>query len=238
MRRPGPRAHSQATALAKLSAALAMAEAQNRTLELLLIDAKKAYDKQQRAFHHRIKNSLQIIQSYLALSRRERLPERNSNLVEAEARVLVISGAYRLALGEGNDHHLCVKALIDQIVMSALQLLPTPEQHIRGSTAVTEVLALDQAIPIGLGIVEAAISGLAIAPRGRLTLTCTRDDTNCLHILLALAGAEQPFPGPNRIIRGLQAQVGATAPPLAEGIILDWRIAPSETLASISGDLD
>lgn len=238
MTRPVPLVHSPETALAELSAALAKAEAKNQALELMLIDARKAYDKQQRAFHHRIKNSLQIIQSYLALSRREHMPERNNNLVEAEARVLVISGAYRLALGEGNDHHLCVKAFIDQIVMSALQLLPTPEQHIRGSAVVTAVLALDQAIPIGLGIVEAAMSGLAIAPRGRLTLTCTRDDQKCLHIVLALAGAENPFPGPNRIIRGLQAQVGATAPPPAEGILLDWCLAPPETLASISGDLD
>jgi two-component sensor histidine kinase len=232
---------SQAAELAELRAALAKAEAQNLTLEMMLNEALRAYDRQQRAFHHRIKNSLQIIQSYLALARREHMPNRNISLVEAEARVLVISGAYRLALGEGNDHHLCIKAFIDQIVMSALQLLPAPLQQIRGSITVTTMLALDQAIPIGLGIVEAAISGLAIAPQGRLTLTCQLDDRECLHIVLALAGAERPFPGPNRIVRGLQAQVGAVASATAEGIILDWRIAPaapSETLAPIAGDLD
>ncbi len=169
---------SQAAELAELRAALAKAEAQNLTLEMMLNEALRAYDRQQRAFHHRIKNSLQIIQSYLALARREHMPNRNISLVEAEARVLVISGAYRLALGEGNDHHLCIKAFIDQIVMSALQLLPAPLQQIRGSITVTTMLALDQAIPIGLGIVEAAISGLAIAPQGRLTLTCQLDDRN------------------------------------------------------------
>ncbi len=238
MMRTLPKVPSQAAELAELKLALAKAEAQNLTLETMLAEALIAYDRQQRAFHHRVKNSLQIIQSYLALTRRERMPDRNINLVEAEARVLVISGAYRLGLGEGKDNHLCVKAFIDQIVINALQLLATPQQHVSASSAVATQMALDQAIPIGLAIVEAAIGGLSGAPHGRLALTCTLDERQCLRIMLGLSGTGQPLPAPSRIILGLQAQIGAQTLPLADGVILNWRISPAASLASAPGELD
>ncbi len=204
-----------------LKKALAMSEARAEQLEQNLRETVAAHDRLSREFHHRIKNSLQVIQSYLALSRRQRLPERNTHLAEAEAKVLVISGAYRMALGEGTEHALCVKRFLEEVVRSALVLL-VPDQRIYLSATMPGSLPLDRAIPLGLALVEATIIGVALLPDAEVTLGLERNPQDDARITLVFAGSQACFPPPSRVMLGLNAQLGAIAEPPTAGAALDW----------------
>ncbi len=211
--------------VALLREALARAEARSKKLELALLETILAHDRLSLEFHHRIKNSLQVIQSYLALSRRQKSPERNPHLVEAEAKVLIISGAYRMALGEGSEHRLFVEKFILEIVKNALLLLVTPDQQIKVAPTIDRWLALDKAIPLGLAIVEAAIVGLAVSPSAEVLLCVQDGEPDRLRVTLSLPGSEEEIPPTTRVMRGLQAQIGAIAQPVGSGILMDWVIA-------------
>jgi hypothetical protein len=211
--------------IALLREALARAEARSKKLELALQETVLAHDRLALEFHHRIKNSLQVIQSYLALSRRQKSPERNPHLVESEAKVLIISGAYRMALGEGSDHRLFVETFIVEIVQNALLLLLTPDQQIKVLSTIDRWLALDKAIPLGLAIVEAAILGMTLSPNAEILLCVQDDQPDRLRVTLSLAGPGEDIPAPNRVMQGLRAQLGAIAQPARPGVLLDWIIA-------------
>ncbi len=204
-----------------LKKALAMSEARAEQLEQALRETVEAHDRLSKEFHHRIKNSLQVIQSYLALSRRQRLPERNTHLAEAEAKVLVISGAYRMALGDGTEHALCVRTFLEEVVRSALVLL-LPDQRILISATMPGSLPLDRAIPLGLALVEATIIGVALVPAAEISLTVERNLMDDARVALVFPGSQAGFPPPSRVMLGLKAQLGAMAAPPAAGAVLDW----------------
>lgn len=204
-----------------LKKALAISEARAEQLEQNLRETVEAHDRLSKEFHHRIKNSLQVIQSYLALSRRQRLPEHNTHLAEAEAKVLVISGAYRMALGDGTEHALCVKRFLEDVVRSALALL-LPDQRILLSTTMPGSLPLDRAIPLGLALVEATIIGVALVRDPHVTLGLGRNLHDDARIALVFDGSQAGFPPPSRVMLGLQAQLGAVSAPPAPGTALDW----------------
>ena len=65
--------------------------------------------------HHRIKNSLQVIQSYLALIRRTAARPEAQLLARIEARVGVLAIAYRLALTPKGLRPIAVKPFLEEI---------------------------------------------------------------------------------------------------------------------------
>jgi hypothetical protein len=210
--------------LAALRLALARAEARAMQLEQALLETVHAHDRLAKEFHHRIKNSLQVIQSYLALSRRQRGPERNAHLVEAEAKILVISGACRMALGDGQEHLLSVKTFTGETIRSALMLLPNADQRVSVWAPVAAFLPFDKAIPLGLAIIEAAIVGLSVTPAGEISLRVEPDQPDQVHATLSLPAHAEAIPAPSRVMQGLCAQLGAEQRPASPGIVLDWVI--------------
>jgi hypothetical protein len=87
-----------------------------RKREDALSQALQANHFLNRELHHRLKNSLQVIQSYLALSRRQQSGARSIHLAETEAKILVLSIAYRLALSGGNMQPVSIKAFAEEII--------------------------------------------------------------------------------------------------------------------------
>jgi two-component sensor histidine kinase len=187
-----------------------------------LREAHAAHDRLTREFHHRVKNSLQIIQSYLALSRRQRPPPHNIHLAEAEAKVQVISAAYRLALNEGTMNPVPVRALVQDIIENAQAILCGATRRISASIEPDSLLVLDRAIPLGLAIIEAITGalgaesvmhvGIRLRPTGpdEVSVTVTIDD---MFATIAL---------PLRLMAGLQAQLEARPEPCAEDEVLHW----------------
>lgn len=188
-----------------------------------LLESHAAHDKLTREFHHRVKNSLQIIQSYLTLSRRQRSPPHNIYLAEAEAKVQVISTAYRLALNEGAMRPIPIRAFLQDIVENAQAILCGSTRKISASVEPNSLLVLDRAIPLGLAIIEAITGALAASSvmhigirlqpteSGEMALTVTIDD---MFATVAL---------PLRLMAGLQSQLEASAEPCAGDELLNWR---------------
>ncbi|OYU50444.1 MAG: hypothetical protein CFE31_02505 [Rhizobiales bacterium PAR1] len=197
--------------------------AEAKACKACLQESHASHDKLTREFHHRVKNSLQIIQSYLTLSRRQRPPPHNSYLAEAEAKVQVISTAYRLALSEGIMSPIPIRTFVLDIVANAQAILCGSTRKISASIEPNSLLVLDRAIPMGLAIIEAIIGaigaesvmhiGIRLQPTesGEMALTVTIDD---MFATIAL-----PF----RLMAGLQAQLEAHAEPCAEDELLSWR---------------
>lgn len=202
-------------------AAVRKAEATGFAADLL--ESHTSHDKLTREFHHRVKNSLQIIQSYLTLSRRQRSPPHNIYLAEAEAKVQVISTAYRLALNEGAMRPIPIRAFVQDIVENAQAILCGSTRKISASIEPNSLLVLDRAIPLGLAIIEAITGalgapsvmhvGIRLQPSGLdgMTLTVTIDD---MFATVAL---------PLRLMAGLQSQLEACAEPCAEDELINWR---------------
>ncbi|QCI67778.1 sensor histidine kinase [Phreatobacter stygius] len=107
-----------------------------------------------RELHHRVKNSLQIVQSYLSLAKRNHSTEAKLALSEAECRVQVLAIAYRFALAEGEMHVVRVDAFLDEVLATISRLLSRPGQLVEGQIASQASLPIDRLIPLGLLVVE------------------------------------------------------------------------------------
>ena len=113
--------------------------------------------------HHRIKNSLQVIQSYLALIRRTAARPEAQLLARIEARVGVLAIAYRLALTPKGLRPIAVKPFLEEICASAIGGLRRPRQRVAYAIVWEGELIVDRAIPLGLGLVEALVAALSAA---------------------------------------------------------------------------
>lgn len=190
-----------------------------------------AHDLLTREFHHRVKNSLQIIQSYLTLSQRQKLPPHNIHLAELEAKVQVISTAYRLALSEGEMRPIPIRSFVQGIVESTQAILCGPFTRIAASIEVEGSLVLDRAIPLGLSIVEAMIGALGDAAttlvRIRIAGTEKPAGVETPEMTLVISTDAEPpnVTLPLRLMRGLQCQLGAKADTCQTGELLNWRFS-------------
>jgi two-component sensor histidine kinase len=136
--------------------------------ELDLLSSLDANQKLIRELHHRVKNSLQVIQSYLALSRREDELNDMRAVLHAEARVRVLSIAYRLALTEHGMEPVRVKPFIAELVSATAAAMRRPGQHVSTELSCDAELNVDRAIPLGLGVVEALIAAMRARDAARV----------------------------------------------------------------------
>jgi two-component system, sensor histidine kinase PdtaS len=175
-----------------------------------------------RELNHRVKNSLQVIQSYLALSRRQRSGLQKIHFAETEAMVQVMSTSYRLALIDGTMRPVVIRPFLEEIIGNLSSSLKRPDQWIDVRIDVEAGLVIDRIIPLGLGIVEAVIAGLRAenAKLVRVLLTAQNDG----HIVLVVSsdGARLANAPPPRIIAGLAAQLEARVSAGGPGEILNW----------------
>jgi two-component system, sensor histidine kinase PdtaS len=160
-----------------------------------------------RELHHRVKNSLQIIQSYLALSRREQKGLNRRALEETEARVQVLASAYRLGLTAGGMGLVPVKPFLDEVVENVVSFACEP-QGVSLSIEWCGAMIIDRVIPLGLAVVEALLSAYAAPGVSNVKIVlCRFDDVN-LELSIVAVGA-QLNPPSKKIMGGLAAQLSA-----------------------------
>jgi two-component sensor histidine kinase len=176
--------------------------------------------------HHRIKNSLQVIQSYLALIRRAAPRAEMAQLARIEARVGVIAVAYRLALTPNGVRPIATRPFLEEICAAAIGGLRRPRQRAAYAIEWGGELGVDRAIPLGLGLVEALIAAFSAIEAGYIgvRLAAGEDGQVELRVDTDVAPAEMALP--DKVMRGLANQLGATPAESGAGEILLWRFKP------------
>jgi two-component system, sensor histidine kinase PdtaS len=179
-----------------------------------------------RELHHRVKNSLQVIQSYLVLSRRLNKRSGDRHLIEMEAKVQVLSTAYRLALLEGTMRPVPLGVFAREILDNLATALKRHDQRVDIEVNADSGLIVDRTIPIGLALVEAVAAGLAAQNAHIVRASITSDAAGYIAIAVATDGVLGPDLPPPTIMAGLAIQIDAIALPIGDGDILHWRLVP------------
>ena len=175
--------------------------------------------------HHRIKNSLQVIQSYLSLIRRTTARAEAGPLLKIESRISVLAVAYRLGLTPGGLRGIPIQPFLEEIGSAAITNLKGPRQLGEISVRWNGELDVDRAIPLGLGLVEALIAAFGRTGASHVAVTLNAFDAE--HVRLAVEADGEPNEGqpPERIMAGLAAQLGATSTTTSR-LTLCWDFRP------------
>lgn len=173
--------------------------------------------------HHRIKNSLQVIQSYLALVRRAAARPEAVLLARIEARVGVLAVAYRLALTPNGMRPIAVKPFLDEICAAAIAGLRRPRQRAAYAIDWNGELLVDRAIPLGLGLVEALIAGFSSPDASYVGVRLSAENEGLVELKVESDAAPTEAGLPDKVMRGLASQLGAAASHDGGGEILVWR---------------
>ena len=125
--RPAPEGEGMPSELRELAAAYnemaREAAARERSLQASLAENEFLL----RELNHRVKSSLQIIQSYVSLTRRlDQDAGRQTSAAAIEARVLVLSAAYRKALSEGRMRNVRIRQFAEEIIANLSRLFERP----------------------------------------------------------------------------------------------------------------
>ena len=177
-----------------------------------------------RELHHRVKTSLQIIQSYLSLTRRlDRATTDQSHVDAMEARIQVLSIAYRKAFSEGRMRDVRIRQFAAEIVDNLSQTFSRPGIEIELRPDVHAALMIDRAIPLGLALVESVLAGLEA--EGARLVSVRIGDLDDLRVELRVStdgvlAADRPNP---KLIAGLAQQLDATVESPDFGTIMRWR---------------
>jgi two-component sensor histidine kinase len=165
-----------------------------------------------RELHHRVKNSLQVIQSYLALERRDKTGEPRAVLLDAELRVQTLSLAYRSALAAGTIESVSLSEFLPQLlhlianhVLTRGQIAMLEPHHTASSLELEKTIAL-------AFLLANVIAGVA-REHPQILITLRLEEANGDTTLTVDADRPvTPLPEP-RINRGLMLQLGASALP-------------------------
>ncbi|WP_346898779.1 sensor histidine kinase [uncultured Roseibium sp.] len=110
-----------------------------------------------RELHHRIKNTLQMIASLLAMQRRDsKLPEEQAVLRVALERVLSISAAYRVSYASNEGTDVAVEALVREVVETLREPAMVSRSAVRifADEDAETTIDLDRAIPLAFILAE------------------------------------------------------------------------------------
>jgi two-component sensor histidine kinase len=176
--------------------------------------------------HHRVKNSLQVIQSYVALIRRMEKGVDSVALTRISGSVSVLAVAYRIALTSGGIRPVPVRPFLDEVSSALFANLRRPYQN---ATAIFEwegELDVDRAIPLGLGMVEAIIAGIDGARATFVTVRLCTTGEGEVELIVSADGSRADDQPSNKIMTGLAGQLGATPETRTAGDVLAWRFAP------------
>ncbi len=177
-----------------------------------------------RELHHRVKNSLQVVQSYLGLARREHGEAHRAVLSEVEAKVQVLSIAYRHALAQGEMRPVELKPLLEEVAIMLGGLMRSGQPWVSTTAPEGIALVIDRAIPLGLLAVEVAGSVQRARPSAHLDVSL-RPNAEGDMVLTLETDAEVPGAADTRIAHGLLRQLEATPLSLAAGRSLgQWRV--------------
>ena len=168
-----------------------------------------------RELHHRVKTSLQIIQSYLSLTRRFDGPAGgNSNSVAAmEARVQVLSIAYRKAFSHGHMRDVRIRQFSTEIVDSLAQAFERPGLAVKFDANVTAALMIDRAIPFGLALVESVMAGFLAEGAKHVSVRIGELEGLRVEVCVATDGDLPPDRPNAKLMAGLALQLEAECRP-------------------------
>jgi hypothetical protein len=177
-----------------------------------------------RELHHRVKNSLQVVQSYIGLKKRDYRDEARLALADAETRVHVLSAAYRFTLADGEMQPVRVDLFIEDVVTMITNLVRSRDQWVSSRLETEATLSVDRIIPLGFLVVDVASRVLRGTPGVSLTITVRDVDATTLEVAL---DADRPIPlsEPPKMFAGLVAQIEAVQVEKPEGRHLgSWQI--------------
>ncbi|AVO47197.1 sensor histidine kinase [Phreatobacter cathodiphilus] len=169
-----------------------------------------------RELHHRVKNSLQVVQSYISLARRQQSPEHRAVLAPVEAKVHVLSIAYRHALALGEMRPVELKPFLDEVSVMLNGLMRAGRPWISTVAPEDVGLVVDRAIPLGLLVVEIASHALEDGQADHVAVEVTRGEEGNL-TLSVMTDDRRLDAVETKIAHGLLRQIGATRTNEAEG---------------------
>jgi signal transduction histidine kinase len=177
-----------------------------------------------RELHHRVKNSLQVVQSYIGLTKRDYRGEARLALADAECRVHVLSAAYRFTLADGEMQPVRVDLFLDDVVTMMSNLIRRRDQWIVSRVETMSVLSVDRIIPLGFLIVDVVGRALRDTPGATVTLAVSDIDEETIEIAIE-ADREIAHREPPKLFAGLVTQIAAIEVSAPEGRSLGaWRV--------------
>lgn len=177
-----------------------------------------------RELHHRVKNSLQVVQSYIGLTKRDYRGEARLALADAECRVHVLSAAYRFTLADGEMQPVRVDLFLDDVVTMISNLIRRRDQWIVSRVETVSVLSVDRIIPLGFLIVDVVGRALRDTPGATVTVAVSDIDEETVEIAIE-ADREIVHSEPPKLFAGLVTQIAAIEVSAPEGRSLGaWRV--------------
>jgi hypothetical protein len=177
-----------------------------------------------RELHHRVKNSLQVVQSYIGLTKRDYRGEARMALADAECRVHVLSAAYRFTLAVGEMQPVRVELFIEDVATMIANLLDPRDNWLSTLVDTRAVLSVDRIIPLGFLIVDVASRGIRSAPGLALKLSVVDLDSETIEITID-ADRDVAHSAPPKLFAGLLAQVEAVQSRAPQGRLLGaWQV--------------
>jgi two-component system, sensor histidine kinase PdtaS len=190
---------------------------------------RKALDANQyllRELNHRVKNSLQVIQSYLALSRRQKAGLQKIHFAETEAMVQVISISYRFALQDGTMRPVPIKPLAEEVLSNLSSSLRGPDQWIDVKIDAEAGLDVDRIIPLGLAIVEGVVAALRAVNAKTVRVSLRTLPDGYIKLVITSDGMKATSLPPTKIIAGLAAQLQARETKEDDKDVVNWTFSP------------
>ena len=177
-----------------------------------------------RELHHRVKTSLQIIQSYLSLTRRlDGSSAEHGSVAAMEARVQVLSIAYRKAFSAGRMRDVRIRQYAAEIVDNLSVSFERPGLTLELNADVSAALMIDRAIPLGLALVESVMAGLTAQDAHLVSVRIDERDDRKVDVRVKTDGALAADRPNAKLMAGLALQLEASVESLDLGTILRWR---------------
>lgn len=178
-----------------------------------------------RELHHRVKNSLQVVQSYIGLSKRDHRDEARLALADAECRVHVLSAAYRFTLADGEMQPVRIDLFLDDVVAMISNLIRSRDQWVTSRIETAATLSVDRIIPLGFLVADVASRALRGTPGVRILVEVVDVDASAIEVSLE-ADRDIEHSAPPRLFAGLLTQIEAVQTQEPHGRSLGrWRIS-------------
>ena len=178
-----------------------------------------------RELHHRVKNSLQVVQSYIGLTKRDHKGEARMALSDAECRVHVLSAAYRFTLADGEMQPVRIDLFLDDVVAMVSSLILARTQRLDSRIETQAALPIDRIIPLGFLIVDVISRALRAAPGIGIELAVTNAGDGIIDVAIT-TDRDTPQIAPPRLFAGLLMQIEAIEVSSPQGRSLGvWRLS-------------
>lgn len=176
-----------------------------------------------RELHHRVKNSLQVIQSYIGLSRRNSKASDVSQFIDIEAKVQVLSTAYRFALTESGMKPARIDLYLKEIIENLSATVRKSEQWVSCIIETNAMLSVDRLIPLGLAIVEATSAGLKLENAKTVNISILDIDDGLVSLKISTDTVLLENAIDTKIIKGIALQLEAEILGKLDNQILNWQ---------------